>query len=309
MGSVVVLGSYNLGITYRLGALPVWGQTVTSDQAFFSHGGKGSNQAVAAARFGARVAFAGRVGDDAAGAGARAMLAGFGVDVTQLTVSALKPTGVGTIFLDPQGQNCIVVGAGANGEVDPAQARGWARRWSRHAVLLAQLELPVAAVRAAFEAFGGTRILNPAPAAADLAREPWDWVDVLTPNESEAKVMCGLAPDDPLAPRELIALLAERVAPRRLIVTVGADGALLWEDGQVTAVEALPVPVLDTTGAGDVFNGILAACLADGLSLKEAARRATVGASLSVQRQGVVQAAPDARTVERWLGHGRDAGP
>lgn len=293
MGLVTVVGSYNLGITFRLPELPVWGQTVASQEAVFSHGGKGSNQAVAARRFGARVAFVGSVGNDAAGLAARDMLRNEGIDIAGLVTADDMATGVGSIMLDPRGQNAIVIGAGANARLTPEVLLGMSQRpWRDGDVVLAQWEVPWATVEACFRESTGTRILNPAPAHSGLAGQPLDFADVLTPNETEAKLLVGLDPDNPIDHRALLDKLAEMARVPSIVLTLGEEGCLVLEQGAVWHISALAVPVADTTGAGDVFNGILAASLAAGLPLLEAAARGTVGASLSVRRPGVIDAVP-----------------
>ncbi|MCL4352758.1 MAG: ribokinase [Firmicutes bacterium] len=291
---MTVLGSYNLGVTYSIDALPVWGQTLLSTHGFFSHGGKGSNQAVTAARFGASVRFVGAVGQDAAGISAREMLLNEGIDVSQLLMMPDYPTGIGTIFLDDHGHNAIVVNPGAN-----AQLRIDTIDWPSDAVLLAQLEVPVDVVRTVFAQHSGIRILNPAPADASYAKESWDWVDILTPNETEARILCGLSPDDPVASPELLQLLAKQTHGKTIVLTLGSEGVLIWHHGPDIYIPAVSVETVDTTGAGDVFNGILAAKLAQGESLPQAACKACLGASLSVRWPGVIPAIPSVDEVDR----------
>ncbi len=301
MGAVTIIGSYNLGITYTVETLPVWGQTLLSRQGFFSHGGKGSNQAVAAARFGAAVRFVGAVGQDAAGISAREMLLHEGIDVSQLVMMPDYPTGIGTIFLDDHGRNAIVVNPGANAQMQIDTILPYSKDWPPDDILLAQLEVPLGTVRTVFAQHSGMRILNPAPADASYARESWDWVDILTPNETEARILCGLAPDDPVTSLELLKLLADKTHGKTIVLTLGAEGALIWHQGQDIRVPALSLETVDTTGAGDVFNGIFAAKLAHGESLPQAAYKACVGASLSVSRPGVIPAIPAVDEVNRRI--------
>lgn len=298
---VTVLGSYNLGVTYAVEALPVWGQTLLSRHGFFSHGGKGSNQAVAAARFGATVRFVGAIGQDAAGISAREMLVREGIDVSQLIVVPDYPTGIATIFLDDHGHNAIVVNPGANAQLQADTISQDQRSWPQHAVLLAQLEIPLDTVKTAFAQYNGIRILNPAPADSSYAQESWDWVDILTPNETEARILCGLAPDDPIDSVALLQLLSDRTHGKTVVLTLGAEGVLIWHQGQDMRIPAISVETVDTTGAGDVFNGILAAELAHGEPLPKAANKACLGASLSVTRRGVISAIPSVDEVARIL--------
>lgn len=303
----MVLGSYNLGITFNVNALPVWGQTVGTSKGFYSHGGKGSNQAVAAAKFGAAVRFVGAVGDDAVGNAARHMLAHSGIDTTQLMMVSDEATGIGAIFLNAEGNNAIVIYPGANAKISPKIVQQHLSRWPQEAVLLTQLEVSVDGVLWALKEFKGLRILNPAP-AENFDNDALDCVDILTPNETEARVLCGLDPDVRVPPLQLIEELAQRVPRGCIIMTMGSDGALIRENNETTPVPARAVHAVDTTGAGDIFNGILAAKLSDGLSVYEATRVACVGASLSVRYPGVVDSIPspvEVAEVEDMLEHKR----
>lgn len=301
MGSVTVVGSYNLGITYRLEHLPVWGQTIAGKSAVFYHGGKGSNQAVAARRFGSEVSMVGAVGNDAAGRAARALWRGEGIDAKRVVTLADAATGVGSVFVGPSGQNAIVIGAGANGRLSPETiVRFKTRPWQGSDVVLAQMEVPLEAVKVAFAESSGIRIVNPAPAVPALAEERWDWVDILTPNETEARILAGLNADQEISDIALLRALSARVAVPSLVITRGHKGCLVWHQSRLWEVTALAVQAADTTGAGDVFNGILAASLAQGEPLLDAVARASTGASLSVRSTGVIEAIPDPDEVERY---------
>lgn len=299
MGTVTVIGSYNLGITYHLSQIPVWGQTIASQSAVFSHGGKGSNQAVAARRFGSEVSFVGAVGDDGSGHAARRMLADAQIDVESLVTVEGAATGVGSIFLGPRGDNAIVIGAGANGLLSLERLSALAHQpWKTAGVVLAQLEIPLEAVRCCFGEARGIRILNPAPASADLARQSWDWVDVLTPNESEAKLLAGMSVEDPVDGPDLLRALASRVGKASVVLTLGERGSLVWHQNRIYEISSLSVEAVDTTGAGDVFNGILAAALSEGHTLVDASVLASAGAALSVRTAGVVEAIPQREETE-----------
>ncbi len=294
MGSVAVIGSYNLGITYQLSQLPVWGQTVASDGAIFSHGGKGSNQAVAAQRFGARTAFVGAVGQDSSGRAARAMPEGEGIDVEALITVDSAATGVGSIFLNADGANAIVIGAGANSSLTVDRIDGLAKKpWRTADVVLAQLEVPVDTVRHCCQQSRGICVVNPAPAYPGLASESWDWVDVLTPNETEARLIAGFGVGQEVEAVDLIEALVKKTGPQAsIVVTLGEKGSMVWENARLWEVSAVPVAAVDSIGAGDTFNGILAAELARGQALIPASVLASAGASLSVQNLGVIEAIP-----------------
>jgi len=283
-GSVLVIGSINADLVVTLDRLPEAGETVTGGRFARHGGGKGANQAVAAARAGARVRFAGAVGDDDLGAAAIELLAAEGVDVGPIARLEGEATGVALIAVDREGRNQIAVASGANARVDAALV---ARALEAAAlgpgdVVLLGFEVPDAAVvagaRAAAEA-GARAILNPAP-ARDLPAGVLEAGVLLTPNGLEAAALTG----------ETDAAAAARALARRtsapVVVTVGADGALLAEGDGIVEIRAPEVDVVDTTGAGDAFNGVLAAGLAAGAGIEDAARRAVEAASASVRRAG-----------------------
>ena len=299
-GRVAVVGSYNLGITYRVSRLPVWGETLAGQSARFDHGGKGSNQAVASARFGAPTSFVGCVGQDPAGHSARALLADEGVDIGSLETLEGYATGVGSIFVDAAGENAIVIDLGANAQLTP-QALASRRQtpWRTADVVLAQLEVPWDTIELAFRESEGLAILNPAPAHHGLATVDFRDVDLLTPNATEARLLTGMDADAAVSDRDLLHRLLERTRVPRIVLTLGSAGSLVWDGEQAWRVPALPVQAVDTTGAGDVFNGVLAAALAQGTPLLSAVRAASAAASLSVGIEGVIPAIPPADLVHR----------
>jgi len=283
-GTVLVIGSINADLVVTLDRLPEPGETVTGGRFARHGGGKGANQAVAAARAGARVRFAGAVGDDDLGAAAIEQLAAEGVDVGAIARLDGEATGVALIAVDRDGRNQIAVASGANARVGAALV---ARALEAAAlgpgdVVLVGFAVPDAAVvagaRAAAEA-GARAILNPAP-ARDLPDGVLGQGVLLTPNGLEAAALTGET--EPAAAARALA----RCTNAPVVVTVGADGALLAERDGIVAIPAPEVEVVDTTGAGDAFNGVLAAVLAAGAGIEEAARRAVAAASASVRRAG-----------------------
>jgi ribokinase len=280
---VVVVGSVNVDLVVTLDALPRPGETVMGGTFARHGGGKGANQAVAAARLGAEVALVAAVGRDDLGDAALEELAGDGVDVGAV-VRANAPTGVALITVDRAGENAIAVASGANAELsaEAVTAALGERLDAPAGVVLLGHEVPDAAVvagaRAAREA-GWAVLLNPAPARA-LGDALAALGPLLTPNADEARALTGEA--DPEAAGR--ALAARTGAP--VLVTVGADGALLCADGGVERLRAPAVEVVDTTGAGDTFNGALAAELAAGAALETAARLAIGAAARSTTRPG-----------------------
>jgi ribokinase len=280
--SVVIVGSVNADLVVSVQSLPKAGETVTGGTFARHGGGKGANQAVAAARAGARVAMVGAVGADDLGDEALRELAAEGIDVAAVARLDSVPTGVAAIVVDEHGENLIAVASGANAELDAviveeAVARLIGR--GSDGVVLLSHEVPEAAVAAGIRAgreAGWHVVLNPAPAR----RLPDDIEGVvLTPNADEARVLGGER-DAEAAGR---ALAARTGAP--VLVTLGAAGALLL-DGDAERLPALAVEVVDTTGAGDAVNGALAAELAAGRPLRDAARFALAAAALSTRTAG-----------------------
>lgn len=294
-GRVMVVGSLNMDLVVRSARLPRPGETFAGRSFAQAAGGKGGNQAVAAARLGAQVAMLGRVGADAHGAALRAGLVAEGIDCVALSVSATATTGVALIVVDDASQNAIVIVAGSNGEVTPESIAGHEAAIAAADVLICQLETPAAAVRAALAAgrrLGKTVVLNPAPAAGPL---PADWlplVDYLIPNEIEAAALTGLPVRDP-ASAETAARALAAAGARNVIVTLGGQGVLaLTADGDARHYPAPRVAPVDTTAAGDTFIGGFAARLAARDAPHDAIRFAQRAAALSVTRAGAQPSIP-----------------
>ena len=289
---IVVVGSANVDMIVRVPRLPARGETVLGDAFHTTPGGKGANQAVAARRAGADVAFVGCLGADALGDGLLRSLRDAGVDVSHVTRVPDAATGVALITVDPGGDNTIAVASGANAVLSPSHVERAAGAIAAADVLLLQLESPPDAVEAALgvAARGGTRaVLNPAPAPAQaLDRRLLGAVAALTPNRDEAARLAGVADDDPDA--AATALLALGVGAA--VVTLGADGALVATPGGRHHLPAFAVRAVDSTGAGDVFSGALAVALAEGRGVLDAARFANAAAALSVTRPGAQPSAP-----------------
>jgi ribokinase len=293
---LTVVGSLNEDVLVRVDRLPGRGETVVGRDVVLAPGGKGANQAAAAARLGPGVAMVGRVGADDAGARQRRALADAGVDVSAVRTTPGVPTGTATIPVEEaSGENLIVVVPGANGRLAPGDVAVPAVRAAD--VVLLQLEVPLDAVSAAATAATGIVVLTPAPPCA-LPADLLDRVDVLVPNEHELTWLAG----EPAGEREAAELvpLARRVGSRSVVVTLGARGALLVpDDGSPSLLQAPPVvdPV-DTTGAGDCFCGALGQALAGGRSLPDAVRWAVTAAALSTTGPGARAALPDVGAVD-----------
>jgi len=294
-GHVVVVGSINVDLVVHADRLPAPGETVLGGRFAVHDGGKGANQAVAAARAGARVTMVGAVGDDEYGTRSLAALQAEGVDVSRVRQLG-EPTGVALVAVGRRGENQIVVATGANGvialdEADRALIAG-------ADVLLSSLEVPVAtvvdALRAAHAA-GVTAILNPAPAHA-LPADVLAMGPILTPNEHELIVAIG----NDQAEGALDELAARNAGP--IVVTQGAAGALLADGSMRERFEGFTPPqVVDTTGAGDTFCGVLAASLAEGMPLPGAIVRANAAAALSVAANGARAGMPTRDAIERFV--------
>jgi ribokinase len=316
-GRVIVVGSLNMDLVATAERLPAPGETVTGARYSQHHGGKGGNQAVAAARLGAPTAFVGAVGDDTFGAEARAALAAEGIDVAAVRTLP-GATGLALILVDGRGENVISVASGANAELTPDHVLAAFATLAPRAgdVVLVGHEIPTvtakAALRAARQA-GATTILNPAPAQG-LDRSVFGDVDILTPNRGELAALvgedirrigrAGRASERPeLAAATLLDRNSEGAGIRRaVIVTLGAAGAVVV--GRDRGLLDLPAPAVtsvDSVGAGDAFNGALAAGLAAGLALEGAAARAIAAAALSTTRSGAREGMPTADELEALL--------
>ncbi len=305
MPDVAVVGSANVDRTVRVDHFPAPGQTTTGGEVVVRPGGKGANQAVAAARLGADVAMVAAVGDDRDGALLVESFAREGVDTTHVsTVDAV--TGTAMVTVEAAGENTIVVSPGANGHLDATRVAAAAEVVAPAAVVLVQLEVPLDAVEAALDLATGVRVLNPAP-AAPLAPEVLARVDVLVPNEGElrrlAVALDHRGPDDDLTG------MARALGVATVVVTRGAAGALVVTHDHSTVVPAPAVTAVDTTGAGDSFCGALAAGLAGGDDLPSATRRAVVAASRSTTVAGARDGMPDREALAQALARTPPAGP
>ncbi|WP_061241312.1 ribokinase [Ectopseudomonas composti] len=292
--NVVVVGSLNMDLIVRAPRLPVGGETLAGHGFFTAAGGKGANQAVAAARLGARVAMVGCVGDDAYGSELRGGLLAEGIDCSAVDVAVGTPTGIASILVDDAGQNAIVIVAGGNGEMSPVRVERHEALLANAEVVIAQLEVPAAAVEATLSrahALGRMVILNPAPAVGPLPAHWYGLVDYLIPNESEAALLTGLPVDSPETALRAAQCLLEAGA-RRVLITLGRQGVLYADATRHLHVPVAPVVAVDTTAAGDTFVGGFAAGLAEGMSLEAAITLGQQAAALAVTRPGAQPSIP-----------------
>ena len=301
MPRVLVVGSANVDFTVQVGRLPRPGETVSGGTLLVNYGGKGANQAVAARRLGAEVRLIASVGDDASGRAIREVLAAEGIGVDGVISSAAAATGTALIVVDAEGRNQIAVAPGANRTLGVAQVSARLEDFDWAEVVVGQLETPLATVAFALEAARrrALTILNPAP-PPDAPLEFLNLVDYLTPNEGEAERLSGV----PVQNRTDAAQAAERLRGRGagvVVVTLGEEGALAHGPGGLHHAPAFPVTAVDTTAAGDAFNGALAVALAEGRGLAEALRFANATAALACTRRGAQPSLPTRSEVERLL--------
>jgi ribokinase len=279
--------------------LPCTGETLLGTGYRVDYGGKGSNQAVGSARLGARVNFVARIGKDAFGDMALGLYREEGIDVAHVKQTADAPTGVGFIMVEAaSGNNCIVIDPGANELLTAGDICSCSAAFESTSVVLTQLEIPVAAAEAALRlgrARGAITILNPAPVRV-LSPSIFQLIDVLTPNQSEAKVLTSRSPDAAIEPEKLAHELI-RSGVKQVVMTLGERGALIVTPSSSTHVPAVPMSAVDTTGAGDAFNAGLATALASGASLEAAVQLAVVTGGLAVTREGVIPSLPSCDEV------------
>ena len=280
MARIAVVGSYGVGLTFGVDRAPERGETVIGDLFRTDPGGKGSNQAIGAARLGAEAAILTAVGNDQFGDGAFELWAEEGVDATAVVRAGL-PTMVAAILVDSGGDNRIAIVPGALSALEPAHVDGFAERIAAADVLLVQLEIPVATAHRALEIAreaGVRTVLNPAPAPpAALPEDMLALADFCTPNETEAGAVRG--------------------APGTVVLTLGEEGARLGDE----AVPAFPATVVDSTGAGDAFNAAFAVALADGLDDRAAVRWGCAAGAHMVEHPGVVPGLPTRVQLEERL--------
>ncbi len=299
---ITVVGSYATGLTLKVKRLPSTGETVLASGYRMDYGGKGSNQAVGCARLGAEVAFVAKIGEDAFGEMALRLYREEGIDVAYVQQIANHPTGVGFILVEAgTGNNCIALDPGANELLSADDVEQCDAVLKTAAVVLTQLEIPVAAAEAALSlgrAHGATTILNPAP-VRPLPASVLQSVDVLTPNQTEAKVLTGRNPDAAVEPEDVARDLI-RAGVRKVVMTLGEKGALIVTSSSSNHIPGHSMHAVDTTGAGDAFNAGLATALATGESLESAVEFAVVTGGLAVTREGVIPSLPRREEVVQF---------
>ena len=300
MPRILVVGSANVDVTVALARLPGPGETVTDGTLLVARGGKGANQAVAARRLGAEVRLVGCVGDDASGREVRQALAAEGIGVQTLLTTTAAATGTALIVVDAQGRNQIAVAPGANRALTVADVDRCRADFAWAEVVVCSLEVPLAAAARALQHAsrqGVRTILNPAP-LPDRGLDFLALADYVTPNETEAARLTAVAVTDlEAAARAAAAIRA--LGTRHAILTLGERGALADGPGGPLHAAAVAVAVVDTTGAGDAFNGALAVALAERRPLADALRFANVTAALACTRRGAQPSMPSRAEVDR----------
>ena len=300
--SIVVIGSSNTDMIIRLDHIPKPGETILGEQFLIVGGGKGANQAVAAARAGGNITFVARVGQDMFGEKAVAGFVQDGIHVEYITRDPSTPSGVALIFVAKEGENSIAVAPGSNGRLSPDEVKKAERAIASAGAVLMQLETPLETVQAAAELAARFRlpfILNPAP-ARPLPDALLKLVSILTPNETEAELLTGITiTDESTAARAAGKLRDKNV--KTVIITMGARGSFVSAGSTAQLVPSFRVEPVDTTGAGDIFNGALAVALGEGRLLLEAVRFANAAAAISVTRLGAQASAPARKEIEKFL--------
>ena len=300
MNKIIVIGSSNTDMVVRAEHLPRAGESVIGGDFMMAGGGKGANQAVAVARMGHRVLFVAAVGNDIFGNAAIEGYKNFGID-TSLIVRKNEPSGVALIMVDGAGQNSISVALGANNFLSAQDVAPALETIEAGDIVLLQLEIPMATVDAcvATAAAKGARvILNPAPAAI-VSNDTLSKLYLITPNQTEAQTLTGIEVTD-IASAELAAQKLVSQGVERVVITMGSQGAYLYEDGKGVLVPAHKVNAVDTTAAGDVYNGALCAALAEGATLTDALHFAAKASAISVTRAGAQPSIPTRAEVDNF---------
>jgi ribokinase len=293
MKRIVVIGSTNTDMVVKASRIPAPGETILGGRFLMNPGGKGANQAVAAARLGGDVTFVAKVGDDLFGREAKALFEKEGIGTDYVFTATSEPSGVALIMVDGKGENCIAVASGANGALSPHDIDEAENKIAHADIVLLQLETPLETVLYAADlavGLGVSVILNPAP-ACELPEALYECLEVITPNESEAELLTGIRVTDEASAEAAARALCDK-GVLQVVITMGAKGAYVYDGSDGAMVPAVKVEAVDTTAAGDVFNGALAVALTEEVPLVEAVRFAARAAALSVTRMGAQASAP-----------------
>lgn len=293
MSRIIVIGSSNTDMVIKSKKLPSPGETILGGTFLMNPGGKGANQAVAAARLGGNVTFVTKTGNDMFGSEAKQLFDKEHIDSRYIIKDEKNPSGVALINVDENGENSIVVASGSNGTLSAYDISDDVFEEGTNDLFLLQLEIPVSTVEfVAQKAAGkGNRvILNPAP-ARQLSDDLLNCLYLITPNETEAELLTGIKVHNVVSAEKAALLLREK-GVQNVIITMGASGAYLLTGAISKMIKVVPVKAIDTTAAGDVFNGALAVAIAEGKNIEEAVTFANKAASISVTRMGAQASAP-----------------
>lgn len=295
MGKIVVVGSSNTDMVVRSQRIPAPGETIMGNAFDIIQGGKGANQAVAAARAGSEVTFIAKVGNDDFGKAAISAYQKDGINTDSIFTDNDQPTGVAIIIVDDTtGQNSIVVAPGSNGQLSPSDIEKAKQAITAADAVLMQLEIPIESISKALRIASENKvktILNPAPARA-LDDELLSMVDIITPNETETEILTGIQLTDDEAIQKAASALLEKVNVA-VIITLGSRGVYYQtKSGEQAFVATTKVKAVDTTAAGDVFNGYIVSALADGTDFEVAIQQANKAAAISVTRKGAQPSIP-----------------
>ncbi len=293
MKKIIVIGSSNTDMVIKTKNFPAPGETIMGGKFLMNSGGKGANQAVAAARLGGIVTFVGKIGDDIFGKQAVQQLEDEGINVDFVVVDPENPSGVALITVDWKGENSIVVAPGSNGTLSPIDFDKAIGELNESEYILMQLETPIPTVehiaRIAVEKRKKV-VLNPAP-AAELSDELLKNLYIITPNETEAELLTGVKVTDKQSALRAATVLHDK-GVEIVIITMGAAGAFLLANGKSETITALKVEAIDSTAAGDTFNGALVVALSEGKTIQESIAFANKAASISVTRIGAQSSVP-----------------
>jgi len=304
---ILVIGSSNTDLVIKADRLPAPGETILGGTFLMNAGGKGANQAVAAARLGGNVTFIVKTGNDIFGKQSIQSLNGAGINTRYVISDPYNPSGVALITVDKNGENCIVVASGANAALKPADLQKVEQVISGAALILMQLEIPIETVEYVIEQAAARGIpvtLNPAP-ASQLKDEMLKKVSIITPNETEAEMLSGVSITDAKSAEAAARALAAK-GIETVIITLGDQGALLLKDDECRFFSAPACEAIDTTAAGDVFSGALAVAIFEGKTMPEAIPFACQAAALSVCKMGAQNSAPYRDELNRALKAGMD---
>ncbi|MCP5382809.1 MAG: ribokinase [Kordiimonadaceae bacterium] len=299
---IAVVGSINCDQIAYLEQFPKPNQTIKAKNSALSVGGKGLNQAVSAAQAGALVSMIGSIGNDLFGEMALKHIKASGIDISSIKITPELGTGTATIFVTKNSENMIAVATGANACLSPEDVKAHKAIIENADALIVQLETPLETVREALEIAanaGVTTILNPAPAVKGI-EELLKLSTILTPNETEVEALVSIYPKDQKTYADAVAKL-RKMGAGNVIITLGGKGVYCACNGEEILIPAYPVKAIDPTGAGDVFNGVLAVALSTGFSYIESSRIAVAAATLSVTRAGAAESAPSWKEIESFL--------